>query len=747
MCNFLLETHMLCWSSQKYLLCAAVAFFYGLVCLVGTAVCDPLPENPRDIPWHLSAMTVSFDSGRDMYIAEGRVLITGGRTRLEADYVEFSNKTQDAFAQGDVLLVSGEDSISCNAMTINLKTETGVMDRGTIYIGKNNVYIHGEHIQKTGRFSYSAEKGSITTCAGDDPDWKISGRDVRVTVEGYGTAKDAVFFAKNVPAAYTPFLIFPAKTKRQTGLLVPRISSSDRKGFEYEQPFFIAFSDQADATLYTDYMSDRGLKTAMEFRYVTDPDSRGAVYLDYLSDRRIDDGTPGNEYAFASTPRRTNEDRYWFRMKHDQVFSNGFKARMDLDLVSDADYLHEFKQGFTGFEKTNDYFKETFGRGLDEYDDTIRENRLNISRTWWAHTFNIDALWYDDINARRLNTTDTTLQTLPALLFDAAIQPLGNSGLYYAMNSEFRSFYRPDTTDELMNGRRIDAYPRLYLPFKLGKHLNLGAFAGARETIWYADETDINTRDTSETFYERHLMDFGAEMSTQFTRIFSPKTLQDTRIKHDVIPRLSYRFISDPFQEDLPYFDDLDRIDEQNRLTWSITNNIISRRTITDPEGEPFQTYRDMAYIRIYQDFYIDREHDTRPENFSDIFLTGEMYPNDALLLNLDLSYSPYDHDYRMFNIGGRLSDHRGDALTAEYRYTRDLSESLFSKIDIILTDTWQAYYSIEKNLAADTTIETRAGLALTRSCWALNLYMTESEDDTSFSFMINLQGIGGVAP
>ena len=84
---------------------AAVTFFY---CMVPTAVvARALPENPKEISWHISAAMVTYDNERQLYIAEDDVVVTGGATRLEADYVEFSNKTKDTFAQGNVLLLSG----------------------------------------------------------------------------------------------------------------------------------------------------------------------------------------------------------------------------------------------------------------------------------------------------------------------------------------------------------------------------------------------------------------------------------------------------------------------------------------------------------------------------------------------------------------------------------------------------------------------------------------------------------------
>ncbi len=737
---------MFCSLRQKGLpFFVAVTFFYIFISVsAGGARANALPENPKELSWHISALKVTFDNKRDLYIAQDDVVITGGKTRLEADYVEFSNKTKDAFAQGNVLLISGEDSIACNAMNINLTTEIGTINNGTIFIQEDNFYIHGENIRKTGKFSYSMDKGSITSCAGEFPDWKISGKNVNVTVEGYGTANHAVLWAKKVPALYSPFLVFPVHTKRQTGLLFPRVTSSDRKGFEYEQPLFIAMSKNTDATVYVDYMADRGTKLGTEFRYVLDNKTKGSMFLDVLEDDKIDDGTINTRYySFESTPQRTNSDRYWFRMKHDQDLANGFTGKLDIDIVSDEDYLLEFKDGFTGYDAVNGYFEKEFGRSLDEYDDKTRKNWLNIYKSWSTYTFNVDALWYDNITARQLDIDDTTLQTLPGIEFNASKQQIGPSKFfYYSLDSEYRSFYRKDTTSTLVNGQRADLYPKLYLPAKFGNFFNFEPSAGVRETIWYTDDfTDINGNSSS--LRTRLMYDIGAELSTKLIKIFNPDNGFADKIKHELTPKLEYEYIPNIIQNDLPSFDSIDRIKEKNLLTWSLTNYFISRKSELTPKGEEKLTYQEFAYFKLYQSYDIKTDRDKESRPFSDITFDSEFFPHRFFSLDFDLSWSPYDNDFKTLNVGNTIRDNRGDALRTEYRYKEDNSESLYSKVDISLTEDLMAFYSFENNLKDKKPVETTAGITITKSCWAFSLNFSEESADKRITFLINLNGIG----
>lgn len=729
------------WKRYLKLLAISVILFDWIICK--TVLCADDYPKAKEIPWRISAQTVTFDQRRNLYIAEGNVIITGGKTRLEADYAELSNETKDAFAQGNVLFISGNDSISCNAMNINLVTEVGAINQGVVYLHENHFYIHGENIRKTGKFTYDARQGSITSCIGDTPDWKISGKQIKVTVEGYGTAKHTVFWTKNVPALYSPFLVFPVKTKRQTGFLTPRVTASDRKGFEIEQPFFWAISRSSDAAFYVDYMSERGVKSAGEYRYILNEKSQGAVFFDYLKDDKIDDGTENTEfYSFDSTPQRTNRDRYWFRMKANQELPNEFTAKVDMDVVSDADYLQAFKDGFTGYNATENYFEKEFNRSLDAYDDTKRKNGLNLNKSWSNYTLNVDVLWYDNVTARSQNTDDTTLQTLPGIEFDAARQEFFNSGFYYSLDSEYRSFYRLNTTATLVKGQRADIFPEVYYPVTFGRYVNFEPWIGLRETVWHtSDFTDIHGN--SDNFRSRELYTLGAELSSKVIRIFNLDNFIADKAKHEIIPKLEYTFTPYISQDDLPQFDSIDTISEQNIVTWSLTNNFITKHTYYDEKGVKSETYKDFACLKLSQSYDIKKKRDDESNPFSNISLDAELNPHKYFSLYGDLTWSVYDYHFKTLNLGTTIKDNRGDRIELDYRYSTTASESVYAGVDISITDEIRSYYFIEKNLLSKKTIETKAGLSYGKSCWDFDLFFSEQGGENRIAFLINLHGIG----
>jgi len=112
--------------------------------------------------------------------------------------------------------------------------------------------------------------------------------------------------------------------------------------------------------------------------------------------------------------------------------------------------------------------------------------------------------------------------------------------------------------------------------------------------------------------------------------------------------------------------------------------------------------------------------------------------------MNTDFSWSPYDNEYQIFNLGGLLKDKRKDALALEYRFNRDTPlESLYSEIDIALTKKLTAYYAFEKNLEDKKTVQTQTGFIFTKECWTLDFAVTETSNDLSIGFLFTLHGLG----
>jgi len=469
-------------------------------------------------PWNIFADEITFDNETNQYIGKGTVIISKEDKELTADYVRFDQKTMKVYAKGHVTMTSGKDILAGTSMEMNLHSQTGTVYNGTVFIQENHFYIKGNRIQKIGKDSYTADKASITTCDSDKPAWKITGRNLNVTIEGYGFVKHAALWAKKIPVLYTPFLAFPVKLKRQSGLLVPRIGDSDRKGIEYEQPFYWAINESSDATFYLDYMSERGEKYGLEYRYVLGNNSKGTLMFDFLDDKKVDDGIGDSSKSWGyeeDNVLRPNSDRYWFRMKLDQSMPLDFSLKLDADFVSDQDYLKEFRGGYTGFHETKKNFEKSFGREIGEHDDNARLNRFNLNRRWSNYALNADIRWYDNIVRRRNKLNNPTLQKLPIIEFDGLKQQIFGAPLYFELDSHYAYLYREDGD----KGHRVDVYPRFLFPIRLKNYLSLETSLGLRETAWQIDEEE-GTSSEKDWKLHRELYDIQLDLSTEISKVY-----------------------------------------------------------------------------------------------------------------------------------------------------------------------------------------------------------------------------------
>lgn len=723
-----------------------------------------LPSEPQ-IPWHIVADTLIYDKKAGLYTASGNVVITKDNNQISTDYMEYSPEKMDAFARGHVVASSKDYTSTAEEMHINLNTEQGTLSSGTIFIESSHLYIKGDTIEKIGERTYTADKVTITTCDGDNPDWKISGRDLKLTIEGYGTVYHSAFWAKKLPLLYSPFFFFPVKLKRQTGFLPPAISpTSSRKGFEYFQPFFWAISDNTDATFFLRHMAKRGDLAGAEYRYILSDSTKGALMYDFLNDKEIDDGSDDatENWGYTDGGTRLNEKRYWFRMKHNQLLPLDITMKINTDVVSDQDYLREFDDLDNGFDSTKKYFKDNFGSDLEANDDTIRTNSLLFNKNWTTISINSSLYWNDNIVARREKADDTTLQQLPVTNLSMSKQQLFTTPFYFDIDAEYNYFYRKDVTTTSYKGHRLDFQPGLYLPYKIQNWLSVEPFISFRETAWHI-ENDFGESASNNAIkgnHDRYIYETGIDLSTDFYRIFDFNFGGTDKIKHSVTPKLTYNYIPELDQTDLPYFNGVDRISKNNTLTFSITNYLTSRTIAknniknTGVNNKPEYEYNQFCRFLISQTYDINEHKEDDPAEWRNgeskevlypLSFELDITPKQYFSIDSDWKWSKYEKDITEANIKMTLNDNRGDSISAEYRYTRDSIESLIGSLSIRVTDRVSLYANKEYDYFSNEAIETNTGIKYNSQCWGINLMYTDKPDERKYTITFDLLGLGSI--
>ena len=722
------------------------------------------------IPWQLEADEVDYDHTADEYSATGNVMIYKGNIRLIADYVRLDHKNMKAYAEGHVILTNGEDILSGTSMNIDLNNQIGSVEDGSLFLKENNYHLAGNVIKKVGPKTYTIDEATLTTCDGDNPDWKITGKNVKIREDGEGTARHATLWARKMPVLYTPYFYYPARKERQTGLLWPEGGISDRWGTNYSQPFFWVIDKSSDATFYGHYMHRRGFKPGVEYRYVLDEWSKGTWMVDGFYDRKVDDGTgtSSEDWGFDDgdlTILRRNEERYWLRGSHHQKMPWGILGRLDLDIASDQDYTREFQTGQMGWAASKDYFDKEFGRDLDDFNDPVRTNLLNFNKSWPTYSFNAKLRYDLDSTVRNSGEPDTTLQQFPQLEFDGIKQRIATSPFFYDLNTEYIYYWSKDAN----RGQRVDLHPRMYLPLQFKPFFTIEPSVGLRETLWYLDKNEFGPKDKQ--FYNRELFDTSVSFFSDIFNVFHLEGQTLKAIKHSVRPQVTHVYIPNVDQSDLPSFDSIDRIDNRNLLIYSLTNTVTSKsrkegsfeisRRVDKTQAEVIDSPADYAYndflrFKLQQTYDINEGKENNPDKpFSPIFAELDMFPGKYFALDADALWSVYSLDLLSHNIAANIWDLRGDKLSVEYRYTKNSDKidfnqtnSLMTALTVKVTDRITVRGNYEYNFLENVPVEAGVGLLYSSQCWSFDGTIRQStgvdnEKKYDFEIKINLFGLG----
>ncbi len=650
-------------------------------------------------------------------------------TTIKADWIAYDINFGSVKARGNLFIKIGSDQLTAEQGEINLNRETGTFTDATIIQEQKNIHLEGRVIEKTGDVTYHIEDGWVITCnlkEGESPPWSFAAKDSEITEGGYAILKHTTFRIKNIPVLYSPWMIVPVKSTRQTGLLFPAVSMSDRDGFGFNIPLFLNLSPSSDLTIYPEYLSNRGLNAGLEFRYIMDHESKGTFMANYLHDALSDPSEV--DYYKEGNYTHTNKDRYWLRAKSDHDFS-GWISRLDLDIVSDRDYLFEFSSGLNGFKASQEQFVSIFGRGLETETVDERKNTLRIIKSWNRMSLGAELLGIDD------NSLDTSgpspLWKLPSVNF-AGLVPVGETLVNFDWNTDYINYWREDG----VGAHRFDIFPRLITPVPLSDYLEATASVGVRDTYYLINEYGDSDWTGSDS-ENRLLLTFNADIGTTLMGDFNLNMGSVNSGRHIVRPYIGYIFISDEDQSDLPQFDNVDAVEDSNLLVYGIDNflNIFG-------SSNSRQYEREYGYVKIYQGYDFRSEENDTP--LTPVNVKIQYNPLASLSLIYKTEIDVYGDGAITYSLEGGYSNSRGDTISGDYRYDKFNninSVSLNAKVNLLYN--FKAAYMIEKSLADSITVEENIALVYSPACWSVELTSRRTQDDQKFMVIFRLANIG----
>jgi LPS-assembly protein len=700
------------------------------------------PPAGRGGPVQVEADRFGYEQDPEAYLAAGNVFVTYDSTVLVAEKVRIDRATDEASAEGHVLVLGDGDILEGDRGTLKIEAKTGVIYQGRLFLAKNHMYVQGDRIEKRAEATYRVENVSATPCDGDRPDWRFTGQELDVTVDGYGKIYHGRFEVRNQPVIYTPFLMFPAKTTRQTGFLLPYFGySRDKLGVDVDVPFYWAATKNMDATLYTRTMTKRGVQEGLEVRYVTAGGSFGTFYGDVLSDRK----EISENLGFISRNWSSGQRRWALWWNHETRFANNSYIRADIAKVSDAFYFRDFS--------SHNYFLSSYAsdpsdrfrrvsflanESLTQLDSSIR-----YVKDWTNANLTAAIRYTDDFSK---STNAATLQRYPEITFTTTQQQIPDTPLYVQFNGIYDYFYR----NTGQKGHLLDVKPTISLPKTIFQRFQVKPFMSWEGTFWSRDDSVSLTTDTRQG--ERQLFHMGATMSTEVQKIFSVNLLGVDKIRHAIKPEVTYGYIPNTAQADIPDF--ATAVNEMNAVTYSVTNTLTARRK-DRKTGKT--TYQEWVRLKLAQTFDIIEARRTmevgsagnRPFSVMDmeLDLTPVSYLTFAARNKLDVNTGGWTQT----NYDLTLSDARKDSITAGYRYTKDTLEELNLTIKAVITPSLDIMYTHRRNRLDNKDVERTYSLQYRRQCWEIMVSFSDNvtylangveEPDRVYAVKLSLYGL-----
>jgi LPS-assembly protein len=527
-----------------------------------------------------------------------------------------------------------------------------------------------------------------------------------------GTATGASLAFKGVPFFYWPYFTYPVTDDRRSGLLFPKIGSSDKRGFEYSQPIYWNIRPNMDATFVPRYMEDRGTQLGTEYRFLTQKNA-GVFWGDFLPD---DD--------------KYDEDRWQYELETESYLPFGWRGRIDAAGVSDDQYFEDMSSSLGETSQV-----ALSREGIVEYYDT----------TWSAF---IKVQDYQTVDPFLTDDDDPYMQA-PQVSLDGMWYG-GLLGANYGFESESVYF----TKDDSVKGLRTNIRPVISRPFRYGG-LYMVPEAAFDYTVYDLEDQPTDQSSNPDRAAPILTLDTGAV----FERLSGSK--QQSIVTFE--PRALYTYIPERNQDDLPVFDTIladfnliqlfepnryigyDRLGDANQFAIGITSRVLDANT-----------GREKLTATIGQERLVES---------SEVILPGEEPSNSRksnYIAEIGVHLSPKWSAVAEYQLDAeeretekastRLRFMPGPmkAINLGYRYTRESLEQTDVSFAWPLGKHWNALgrynYSIEDSEVLDEYL----GIEYSSCCWGIRMLGRRSverssgDQSESISVQFVLKGLAG---
>jgi LPS-assembly protein len=249
-------------------------------------------------------------------------------------------------------------------------------------------------------------------------------------------------------------------------------------------------------------------------------------------------------------------------------------------------------------------------------------------------------------------------------------------------------------------------------------------------------------------------------ISTEFYRVYdvaiAPKIsslFSVNKWMHTIEPFFGYLYSPRVDQNDLPIFDEVDRIPYTHQITYGFTQRLIGKSEKEGMSSSPHEYGR----LKIFQSYSLGDPYETDSKGKGRYFsnIQGELSWNFSSYVSaqLDGEFNPYDRNFYRFNTSILAKDRRNDAIQIGYLYTENSIEAINGDARVKVLDPLYLFGGIRYDLLQHWRVESIYGVEYQAQCWTLGLMVEDrnrSPDGTQrkelkFEVYFRLLGFGAM--
>lgn len=666
-------------------------------------------EETAPVPAFVQGLRLSGETGR-VTVIEGDAELRKRGTNIKADKITYRQVEDAMLAEGNVRIYRQGDLFSGSTLDLKLDTQTGVFLKADYLLANDRARGSAERFEFLGKENYRADNAVYTTCGPGNDDWFLKVKELKLDYgrdTGEVTNAQLNFMGMNILTL--PEMSFALNSRRKSGFLAPSFGSTVQSGQEVSIPYYWNLAPNRDLTITPRTMTRRGLQTNLAGRFIGD-NYQGEARLEWLPDRL------------------TGTNRSGLSILHRHNFGDGWNGTLNYNRVSDDNYFTDLTTRITS----------TSQRTL------LRDGTLNYSAPYFSVSSRLQT--YQTLQDPLAPVT-APYSRLPQVTVSARRFDVGGFDLNFA--GEYVRFAHPS---RVMSNRFVAnpsiSYPLLspggYLTPKLSLH----------GTRYFLQQNAAGTPDS----FIRTVPLFSLDSGLVFERAAS---LFGQDYTQTLEPRAYYLRVPVREQGRLPVFDsglpDLnfaqiftdniysgaDRIADASQITVGVTSRLLGANSASE-----------RMRISFAQRYYFATQTVTLPgetprvDRSSDFLaaLSGEIAPK--LTLDTALQYNPNSGAAQRASLGVRWMPVPGKALSAAYRYRRDLIEQVDFAGQWKFANNWYGVGRYNYSVRDNRVVEALGGVEYDGDgCWVGRVVLqrfatTATRSTTSIFFQIELNGL-----